>query len=138
MTWPHTRRALKTYLRADAPLVALIGNRTFFGVPARGVKYPLVTLPGQVGGGQDLSMAPIDLPLHQLDIFGAGLSTEQVDELAAVESAVRDALAAICMTTVGSTVLCGVNVVSVLDGPDESNRPRRVLTLEVSAAATAA
>lgn len=129
MSWPNTRAALKSYLRADTGVTTLIGNRTFFGVPERGVKFPLVTLPGQVGGGQDISEAPLDLPLQQLDIFGGTL-----DEVHAVESAVRDAFAAIRNpTTVGSTVLYGVNVVSAIDAPDPDDRPRRVLTLECAA-----
>lgn len=136
MSWPNVRDALKTYLRADAGLIALIpssasASRTFFGVPKRGATYPLITLPGQVGGGQDGSQAPIDRPLQQLDIFGGDLT-----EVHAVESAVRDALAAITApTTVGSVVLYGVNVVGAVDAPDEDDRPRRVLTLETAARA---
>lgn len=132
MSWPDVRSALKTYLRADAGVSALIGNRVFFGVPKRGASFPLVTLPGQVGGGRDPGEAPLDRPLQQLDILGGDLA-----QVMAVESAVRDAFDAIrSATTAGTAVLYGVEVVGAVDAPDPADdRPRRVLTLDATARA---
>lgn len=134
MGWPNVRAALQTYLRDNAPLRASIGNRVFYGVPKKGTRYPLITLPGQVGGGRDPGEAPIDRPLHQLDILGD--LNGGYDAMLAVESLVRDAFDAIrTPTTVGTVVLCGVAIIGAVDAPDEADRPRRVLTLDVTARA---
>lgn len=131
--WPDVRAALKTYLWTTGNAVrSSPAKGVLYGVPERGAKFPLITLPGQVGGGQDRSEAPVDLPLQQLDIFSDG----DIAEMMAVESAVRSVLHDIrTPTTVGDVVLYGVEVIGALDAPDEADRPRRALTLSVTARA---
>lgn len=137
MSWPDTRAALRTYLRADAGVSALIGNRVFYGVP-QGATFPLVTLPGQVGGGRDPGEAPIDRPLQQIDLWAA--KPNGLADLYALESAVRDALDAIRnATTIGTVVLYGASITGAVDLPDPADdRPRRILTVDLTARALVA
>lgn len=135
MAWPNVRAALRTYLRADTAVSAVVGNRVFYGVPHKAPTFPLVTLPGQVGGGQDPGEAPIDRPLHQLDLWAA--IPDGLDVLYTLESAVRDALDALRgATTIGSVVLYGATIAGAVDLPDPADdRPRRILTVDITARA---
>jgi hypothetical protein len=137
MTWPNVREALRDYLKADAGVAALIGNRVFYGVPS-GATFPLVTIPGQVGGGQDPGEAPLDRPLYQLDRWGR--KPDGLPTLYALESAVRDALDALRnATVVGSAVLYGATLAGAVDFPDPADdRPRRILTVDITARALVA
>lgn len=135
MAWPNVRQALRTYLRADTAVSAIVGNRVFYGVPHRGATFPLISLPGQVGGGQDPGEAPIDRPLHQIDLWGA--IPNGLDDLYTLEGAVRDALDSIRnATTIGSVVLYGASLAGAVDLPDPADdRPRRILTVDITARA---
>ena len=68
--WPDIEGALRTYLRADTDLAALIGQRVYFGIPRDSTNaFPCVRIT-RVGGGQDPSQAPLDLALIQFDVYG--------------------------------------------------------------------
>jgi Protein of unknown function (DUF3168) len=127
--WPDCEGSMRDYLRADASLAALVGNRVFFGIPDR-VAFPLVTVT-RVSGGDDPSTIPIDRPLLQLDCWGRkGNKTEAFN----VAAAVRDALFAISNTTSGTALLYGASVIGGVFFPDpETDQPRYVLTVELAA-----
>jgi hypothetical protein len=133
-TWPDVEGALRTHLRADAGVAALVGQRVFFGVP-RGAKeetYPLVVVQ-RVGGGQDASEAPVDVALVQVDCWGSinngnGLKAE----CTALVNSVRAALESV--GTDSTAVLKGADVESVLWLPQVDNdRPRYAVTAVVTA-----
>jgi hypothetical protein len=134
MTWPDIEGALRDYLRADAGVSTLVGNRVFFGLPPR-VAFPAVII-RRVGGGDDPSEAPIDRPLVAIDCWGKPKNKADAFALAA---AVRDALTAIRRTTQDSTVLYGANVIGAIFFPDpETDQPRYALTVDVTARAVPA
>lgn len=133
MSWPDPEGGLRDYLRANAGVVALVVQRVFFGIPDNPV-WPLITV-SRVGGGDDLSEAPIDVALLQVDCWADGRNKAQAH---AVASAVRDALAAIrgAVAVNGTTVLYGAVVESVLFAPDPADaRPRYAITAQVTARA---
>lgn len=133
MTWPDVEGGVRDYLRADSAVSALVGTRVFFGVPKQ-AKFPLITV-RRIGGPQDPSEAPLDLPLVQIDVWGEGNNKAQAH---AVCAAVRDALDAIRSATSlnAGVVAYGANVENVTWFPDPADdRPRYVLTAQVTARA---
>lgn len=137
MSWPDVEGALRTWLRADAGLQAVVGNRVFFGVPKRATTWPLITVQ-RVGGGQDFSDAPVDLALVQLDVWGQhdasgnGMKSEALTVL----NTLRSRLDSLKNRTALSDDVdaFGIEVLSVVWAPDpEDDRPRYVVTAEVSA-----
>lgn len=141
-TWPDPEGAVRTRLRADAGVTAIVGQRVFFGIPkdADESTFPLVVV-SRVGGGQDGSDAPVDVALLQVDCWGsidASGNGRKAEAQALVNSA-RAALEAmgIDQPIVAGTQLHGANVESVLWLPDPDNaRPRYALTAEVTAVST--
>lgn len=139
---PDVEGALRIFLRANAGVAAIVGQRVFFGVPKNAVEatFPLVTVQ-RVGGGDDEGEAPIDLALVQIDAWG-GLDASgngKKSEAAALMSAIRNALFAIrARTALSSTVdAAGISVQSVVWLPDPDNdRPRYSVTAEVTAIST--
>ena len=136
MSWPDVEGAVRDHLRADADVAALVGTRVFFGVPLDSngqvtAQLPLVTI-SRVGGGDDASEAPIDQALLQIDCWAASRNKAQAH---AVTSAVRKSLTEIRTAEVGSTVLFGAVVESVIWSPDPKDLPRYSLTALVSARA---
>jgi len=65
---PDAEGALRNYLRADAGVAALVGNRVFFG--SDNAAYPWVAVQ-QVGGGvSSVEQANLTTPLLQIDVYG--------------------------------------------------------------------
>lgn len=136
MSWPDVEGAVRDHLRNDPTVAGLVGQRVFFGVPldANGnvtSQLPLVTVQ-RVGGGDDDSEAPVDQALIQIDCWAASRNKAQAHQVA---SAVRTALTEIRTVPVGSTVLHGATVESVIWAPDPKDHPRYSLTALVSATA---
>lgn len=68
--WPDIEGALRTWLRNDADIQAVVGQRVFFGVPRNSANaFPCIMLT-RIGGGQNASEVPLDNPLVQFDIYG--------------------------------------------------------------------
>lgn len=126
--------AVRTALRNDAGVSALVGQRVHFGVPSNPT-WPLVTI-RRVGGGDDPSEAPIDLALVQIDCWGADRNKTQAR---AVADAVRTWAGGVRRATAlnGTVVAYGVAVESDLWAPDPTDRPRYVVTAQVTARAAA-
>lgn len=135
--WPDVEGALRTWLRADAPLTALVGARVFFGVPRKATdsSYPLVTVQ-RVGGGQDLSEVPIDRALIQFDVWGTDAESGGKARAWAVVNALRSRLETMRDRTVLNPEVdaFGAEVLSVVWSPDPADdRPRYSVTAEVTA-----
>lgn len=133
--WPDVEGALRTYLRNDTGLAALVDRRVFFGVPQDPTRFPLVTIQ-RIGGGQDPSAdVPIDLAVVQVDAWG---NPRRKDEAYGVMAAIRTALEAIRGRTqldTGVTAF-GAEVETVLFAPDPADdRPRYSATVLVTAIA---
>ena len=134
--WPDVEGGLRTWLRADAALVALVGNRVFFGVPRGAVDatFPLVTVQ-RIGGGQDPSEAPVDLALMQFECWGTAADKGGKAVAWAVVNALRSRLETMRDRTTLATGIdaFGAEVVSVVWAPDPADdRPRYTLTVEVT------
>lgn len=136
--WPDVEGGVRAYLRADADVQAALGGsqRVFFGIP-KSPTWPLVVV-SRVGGGDDLSDAPVDVALIQIDCWGeidAASGHGLKSGCTTLVNAVRSALTA--MTDHVATAACrlvGASVQSVVWLPDPSNdRPRYVVTAEVTA-----
>lgn len=140
--WPDLEGALRTYLRADANLASLVGNRVFFGVPrgATEESYPLVMIT-RTGGGQAPGDAPLDLALIQFDCYGklSDVAGGGRGPTTRVALAVRKALSTIrgrVELTPGVTVF-DPRVVSMFYSPlGADDRPRYILTVQVPAIVT--
>jgi hypothetical protein len=139
---PDVEGGVRTFLRANAEVAAIVGQRVFFGVPkgATEATFPLVTV-SRIGGGDDFSEVPIDIALLQIDCWGGiddsgnGKKAEAVSLLNAVRNA--------CLAIRGRTALnssvdaAGIFVQSVVWLPDPANdRPRYSVTAEVTAIST--
>jgi len=136
MSWPDVEGAVRDHLRADVGVSALVGQRVFFGVPLAAdgtvaAQMPCVTV-RRVGGGDDPSDAPVDQALIQIDCWA---SSRNKASAAAVMAAVRNALTEIRTAVVGSTVLYGAVVESVIWAPDPADLPRYAVTALVTARA---
>jgi hypothetical protein len=133
-TWPDAEGATRTWLRADAGVVAQMSTRVFFGVPKPTATYPLATVQ-RIGGGPGAGDAPVDEALLQIDVWGdkhangngnkAGCWTATAAVLAALE-VVND-------TLIATGVRAAINVESVNWLPDPADdRPRYVITVSGS------
>lgn len=140
---PDVEGGVRTFLRAQAGVTAIVGQRVFFGIPKNADEntFPLVVV-SRVGGGDDPEgEAPVDNALMQIDCWG-GIDTSgngKKAQAVALVNAVRDALFAVRgRTALSSTVdAAGIVVQSVVWLPDPSNdRPRYSLTAEVTAIST--
>lgn len=136
--FPDVEGALRTWLRTQPSLTALVGQRVFFGVPkgATEATFPLVTIQ-RVGGGADTSTAPIDRALLQIDCHGSidASGNGRKAEATALVNTVRALLHSIENTSLTATCRAlGVTVESVIWLPDPDNdRPRYSVTAEVIA-----
>jgi hypothetical protein len=140
--FPDVEGALRAYLRADAGVSALVGQRVFFDVPrsTRESSYPLITV-ARVGGGTDASDVPIDLALISIDVWGTLDASGNGDKAGAtaVVNAVRSALEAMNgRTTLSAGVdAFGAQEAGVVWLPDPDNgRPHYTVTAEVTAIAS--
>jgi len=141
-TMPDIEGALRTWLRTQTDLTALIGNRVFFGVPkgAAEASFPLVTVQ-LVDSRDDGSEAPVSLDLVQFDVWGS-LDTSGNGKKAEATSVVN-ALRSVCRQVRGRTALTatvaafGIEIVGVAWAPDpDDDRPRYVVTAEVTSIST--
>lgn len=137
MSYPDIEGALRDHLRT----AGVCAGRVYFGIPDSDPTYPLATVQ-RVGGGDDLSEAPIDLALMQITVWGrqdARLHTDKA-EARAEANKVRDALYAIRRATAltASVIAYGAAVESDLWAPDPSDRGRYVITALVTARAAVA
>lgn len=141
--FPDVEGGMRDYLRGHAVVSAIVAQRVWFGIPATPT-WPLVTVQ-RVGGTDDLSEAPLDQALIQIDCWGRlyadtdkskqGGDKAQCDTL---RRAVRRALWEIRGATAlnAATVAFGATVQSDPFLPDPSNdRPRYVLTASIAARA---
>jgi hypothetical protein len=141
--WPDVEGAVRDWLRADPGVSAFVGSRVFFGVPRNArdpQSFPLVTV-ARVGGAADPNEAPVDLALLSIECWGSIDPSGNGDkaEATAVVNAVRSALEGINGRTAlsGFVDAFGVAEAGVVFAPDPDNdRPRYVLTAEVTAMAT--
>lgn len=140
--WPDVEGALRTWLRTQTDVTTIVGNRVFFGIPRKAIEttFPLVSIE-RVGGGADLSEAPVDLALIQIDCWGS-LNTNG-DPLKATATTLVNAVRASLESVTTRTTLTtgvdvfGINVESVVWAPDPDNdRPRYAITAEVTAIAS--
>jgi hypothetical protein len=132
MSFPDVEGAVRDHLRAQN----VCGGRVYFGVPDGDPTYPLATVQ-RVGGGGDISEAPLDLALIQIDVWGRKDAAGHTDKAAAraEANAVRTALQEIRgATALTATVTAyGAAVESDLWAPDPSDRGRYVITALVTA-----
>lgn len=143
---PDVEGAVRTWLRAQTSIRALVGQRVFFGVP-KGAKetskessYPMIVV-ARVGGALDRAVPELDTPLIQFDVWGAidtsgnGLKAD----CTTVVNTLRSLLAAMDGRTTLATGTAGFGMqeVSCVWLPDPDNdRPRYVVTAEVTAIST--
>lgn len=138
--WPDVEGAMRDFLRADTGLVALVGNRVFFGAP-REPTYPMILIT-RVGGGQARGEAPIDNALLQLDVLGK-LASEPGGGKGPVTTAALALQKAVSRIKNGTKLVSNVTawdaqIVSSFYSPDPiTDRPRHIITVMVPALATA-
>lgn len=139
---PDIEGALRTWMRTLPSVIAIVGQRVFFGVPKNAVDatFPLVTV-SRVGGGDAEGEAPVDQALVQVECWGSidGSGNGRKAQATALVNAVRSEFRAVNGSTVlsGTTIAFGINVESVVWLPDpDSDRPRYVVTAEVIAMVT--
>lgn len=142
--FPDVEGGLRTYLRADAGVIAAtatVGSEAsvWFGIPkgATEAYYPMAVV-FLVTATDDTSDAPLDIPLVQIDCWGSLHPNGNGDKASATAlvNAVRSALHAVRGRTVlapGITAF-GFNVESAAWLPDPDNdRPRYAITAEGAA-----
>lgn len=141
-TLPDIEGALRTWLRAQSPITALVGQRVFFGVPkgATEVTFPLITVQ-LVDASDDASEAPLTQALVQFDVWGS--IDESGNGKKAETTVVVNTLRSVLRTVRGRTALTasvaafGIDAVGIGWSPDPDNdRPRYVVTAEVTAVST--
>lgn len=134
--WPDIEGAIQTFLRADAGVAALVGNRVFFSSPMA-PHYPMVLIT-RIGGASATGETPLDNTFLQIDCFGrlpeegAGGKLEATSLLRAVRKALSSIRGRTRLDT--NTVGYDARVASVFYSPiRDDNRPRNVVTVTVSA-----
>lgn len=131
---------LRTYLRADAGIQAVVAQRVFFGIPDSPT-FPLVVV-RRVGGGDDPSEAALDQALVQFDCWGPVTASGHGDKATAqsVRAAVRKVLRLLAMqgaTALDANTVCyGAVVQSDIWLPDPADdMPRYAISAVVTARA---
>lgn len=138
--WPDVEGAIRTFLRNDPGVAALVGKRVFFSVPKK-AEFPMI-LVTRIGGGESAGEAPLDLALIQFDIYG-----KKADEagggrapVAAISSSVKKAISKIRgrVELVPGVTAFNARIASTfysaLPGDD---RPRIIITAVIPAMVTA-
>jgi hypothetical protein len=141
--YPDVEGALRTWLRGQATITALVGQRVFFGVPrkANEASFPMIVV-RRVGGTDDGSEAPVDRALIQFDAWGSLDASGNGDKAAA--TTLVNTLRALFFTVRGRTALTATVAafgITVVGGPlwlpdPDNDRPRYVVTAEVTAIST--
>ena len=138
-TMPDVEGAMRTWLRAQSGIQAVVAQRVFFGIPRNATEsdFPMITV-ARVGGGDDQGDVPVDRALMQISCWGSidtngnPLKSTATAVVNAVRSAVRGVRGKTELTA--SVDAFGINVESVVWLPDPNNdRPRYVVTVDVTA-----
>ena len=123
LTYVDAELAVRTWCRQHSDISALIGARTFFGLPdgyLPSAKGPALTV-NLVGGTPD-GTTPLDLPELQFDCWGATKA-----EAAALRLVLIGALHSLTRTTVtttaGDVILADARVIASVFSPDSSADP---------------
>lgn len=127
--WPDPEGAVRAWLRADAPLDAIVADRIWFGVPKVDPVWPLVTVQ-RVGGGNAEGDAPIDEAQLQIDCWGELYANGNANKAQAwqVAVAVRRALEVVNDTLIATGCRAAINVESIQWAPDpDDDRPRYIV-----------
>ena len=138
--WPDVEGGVRAYLRADAGVAALAGQRGYFGIPRQSATFPLWTVQ-RVGGGPIAGEeAPVDVALVQVDCWGRlGEQGGSKAEAWALATAVMGAFSAIRSRTVLTTGTSALDatVQALLWAPDpDTDQPRYTMTVEIVALAS--
>lgn len=137
-TLPDVEGALRTWLRTQTTVTALVGQRIFFGVPkgATEATFPMIAI-SRIGGGDAPGDAPVDIALVQFDVWGSidDSGNGRKAEATAVVNALRSTVRSVADTPLTADVdAFGIDVQSVIWLPDPANdRPRYTVTAEVTA-----
>lgn len=120
--------AMKTWLKTQTPVTALVATRVFMGVPLEAT-FPLVSV-RRIGGGTQGGDAPIDDGLVQIDCWGNSKS-----QAWALTKAVVEALFAMSEQSLdGSTRGHGASGITWNFFPDpKTDRARYVITVSITA-----
>lgn len=134
---PDIEGGVRTWLREQAPVTALVGQRIFFGVPKKATEgsFPMLVV-ARVGGALDESEAPVDRPLVQIDAWGSldASGNGMKAQTTTLVNTVRSLLAAVRGRTALSADVdaFGFDEQSCVWLPDPDNdRPRYSITTEV-------
>jgi hypothetical protein len=133
-TIPDTEGAMRTWLRAQSNITALVGNRVFLGGIPQQTAFPLIVL-HQIGGADDESEAPVDNAVITFQCWAATKASAS-----AVTRALRASLQSIRgATDLDANTRCfGAFVDLTLWQPDPSatiNNARYIVTARVTAIA---
>lgn len=141
LTFPDVEGGVRAYLRSYADVVALVGQRSFFGIPTNAT-YPLIVV-SRAGGTDDDTDAPFDQALIRLSCWGVLYSdtdpTKRHGDKAgcrAVANAVRAAIASLTHVpaTAAGVFLAGGSVVADTWEPDpDDDRPCYSLLAQITA-----
>lgn len=138
-SFPDIEGAVRTWLRTQTDLAALVGQRIFFGVPKKAIEttFPLITV-SRVGGGGGAGEAPTDDALLQIDVWGSLDSSG--NGLKATCTTIVNTLRAVLRSVKGRTAMtASVDAFGFVEQtciwlPDPDNdRPRYSVTAEVTA-----
>lgn len=135
--FPDVEGAVRTWLRNQPAVTAIVGNRVFFGVPkgAQEHTFPLVTV-RLISATLD-PYVPVTTALIQVDCWGPIDASGNGDKAAAwtLVNTISALFHSIENTTITATTRAlGATVESVVWLPDsEPDRPRYSLTAEVQA-----
>lgn len=132
---PDSEAAVRNYLRQDAGVTALVGNRVFFGTD--NAAYPWVAVQ-RVGGGVAVNdLANVDGPMIQLDCYGGPRNKAAAwGAAAAVIAALRKIETQPWRDAATSLTLYGSTVDWVWLPDPESEVARYVITCVLSVAAS--
>lgn len=130
-TLPDVEGALRDHLRTVPEITELVGQRVFFGIPDGQTQWPVITV-ARAGGVEDESEAPIDQALITISCWGAERNKAQAWAVAAAVCGwARTVRRATDLTE--EVVAYGITVDGPLWEPDNTDRPRYVITASVMA-----
>lgn len=123
--FPDVEGVLKTWLKTQVALTAVVGERIVFGVTKGG--FPQITIQ-RIGGGPDGSDALVDNALVQFSCWASskGSAAETMSALVAT-------LAAMGKINIDGTSMFGTTVDTVIWSPDQNDTPRYIVTALVTA-----
>lgn len=120
LTMPDTEKAVRDWLRGLATVTALVDAGRIDFAPVSDTNAPSVQI-FKVGGGDDLSLAPLDVPLIQIDVRAGAQNSR--NQAVALRDQIRAEIQALRPTTVAPHVLYGGRVLSDVYLPDPDFSP---------------